>query len=714
MTRVVTTTAVATPIPVRTVMWQTYDDGGWKALDDARFAKAKRYFTLAQGYTTHFPADDYHHGRTETGLAWGEYRLAKREADSKQSVDPEAMYRGLALKTSQAIAKLANNDLSESERPYLAKAHHLLGLLQIQLCDGLAAAASLSAAEQIYRAYQERELRDAYFEVLQLKAKLRQCRREFAEASGIFRTIMDEAPDVERRFSALLDLANTLTWMGYVREAWQLRIQWKRLATQLESRTTNRPDDEITRGQLVFARIHMLYGQYAAAEELLRSTCERLRCSSDSSAICWSVYWILSAEVALQLGNLSRVDTCLKEYQRIVHQIKLSEKGYGCLEIVAIDAACQVCILETCSYEIIRREYRCICGCWRVVFVPTIVTETITKREPINFAAILAEIANGIRAGVEFHKGRYTASDVLVRDSIAGIQSFLHTQTPLLIPLQLLRANVMQAIKESPVKYRQQLNAANDIVVAIHASPHPYAAERDRLIANWYVQLDQNELATNLYARSLQHSANFRSEMHPEHLMTLMQYEAATGTVSVGTDDDSTELPKSQEAIWSLVEKIKSIISCHDYRVGMAITNPIWLCFYSGCVASAQRGFRRVFNYWTDRNGAIGLELPDTRQADALLGLLLTSIEMDTPPEALDFAAYRNLATREVSSPMIAFELNHVGMLMMRAGLFRAAKYSFDRSIEIYASQDYSGYHPTAHENLATLASLSDEPKICP
>ena len=367
MTRVATNDSAALmPVPVRTVMWQTYDDGGWAALAENDFEKATRYFSKAEEYTSHLTDDDYRHGRTKAGLAWGAYRLEQQFAVGKKSVDPQARFADIAEEAAAAVKMLGEAELSHADKKYQAMAHHLVGVLAVEMCDGSTAERSLDAAGHLY---QQLQMFDDYFDALHLRAKLRQCRREFRVAAEHFREIYLQATDPERRFAALIDLANTLVWMGLVREARQLRVPWRRLLVELEQLPLEvpkscpkndsakiRPVDEIFRGRLVFARIHLLYGDFDDATRLLDDAYQRLCSCGEISAICRAVYWIVSAELAVHRGELGRVEQFLRDFKRIVPECKLSVKGYGCLEIVAIDAACQICVVETCCREVIRRR----------------------------------------------------------------------------------------------------------------------------------------------------------------------------------------------------------------------------------------------------------------------------------------------------------------------------------------------------------------------
>ena len=378
---------------------------------------------------------------------------------------------------------------------------------------------------------------------------------------------------------------------------------------------------------------------------------------------------------------------------------------------------------------------------WRIRFVPEIVTTTkvVTKttREPIDFATILGEIVKGIQAKVAFHKGELALSEKCVRSCIDCIETHLHVKSPLLIPLRILLAEVLQSCKESPVKFRQQLKTASEIVAAIGASPHPFAAARDQLLANWHVQLSEYDIAVYRYGTALQHSASCRSDEHPDHLGLQVDMASAKAADSVGSKCSQTVLNQSLATVWRLVESLKSSLSCYDYRIGLAMRSPSWICFLCGGAASANRGFDRNRQYWWDRDGALGLGLDpskqDPRQAESQLGWILTSIELKVKPqdcrdcevcddcqhcekceccETCEFCKYCILATREVTKPMVAFELNRIGMLMMRAQLCDAAKYCFQKSIELYASQDYSGFHPTSRDNLNELKNFCANQKV--
>lgn len=283
--------------------------------------------------------------------------------------------------------------------------------------------------------------------------------------------------------------------------------------------------------------------------------------------------------------------------------------------------------------------------------------------------------------------------------------------SPLLIPPRLLQAEVAQSRKASPVDVRKLLKIAGDIVAATKSSIHPFSAERDRLLANWRVTLSEYDLAAALYRESLNHSANFRSELHPAHVFAQIALAAAEGANAAGERDGRADLQRAQEAMWPKLEVLQRALNCRDYRIGLAMAEPVWLCLLSDCLSSAQRGFDRLTNYWVERDVALTLVPPDYRRADVLLGTILTHVQEGVPPHEMEplFLNYRDLATCEITHAMAALELNRVGMLVMRAFLLDAAKYCFDKAIEIYPSQNYGKYRPTAYDNLKELSIWTAE-----
>ena len=705
MTRLETGTAYVGPPPVSEVMWRTYDEGGWQALRDHDLERAERYFEKADDFLATAPADDPRRGRTLAGMAWVEYRCAQ-QIDHGGPVDPEIIFTKAHEKAKTATAILGAAELSQSEREYLARAHHIEALTSIEFCYGAPAVDALTKAAAIYR---ELLLIDEYLDCLHLLAKLMQCRRKFDEAARLFQRIADEALDPQRGFKALVDLANALAWSGYVREAWQLRTRWRRLEAEVKSQTAEDdwPREDMMRGMLVFARIHLLYGDFGQAQQLLQDARCAMQQLAVSPCICCTVFYVLSAELALARGDLSEAEGCLDKLKGRVHEIELSASGYGCLEVVAIDAACQICVIETVCREVYRRVCCCVRRCFRVKFVPRIVKETVTerkiRREPIDYAAVLAEIANGIRAGIEFHKGRWTASQVLLAGSVSGIQTRLHTQSPLLIPLRLLQAEVDQARKVSPTEVRQHLRQAREIVLATRSSPRFYEAEQYRLLGNWRLQLGDDDLAEILYTQSLKHSLGCRSENHPTHRLTELLGLWAGGLAAL--PEGREKISRSLDRMCEISNGLGEVVHCYDYRIGISKTLPPWLCFLSGGISSAQRGLSRAEHFWGDRD--LHWAIADTRWADARLGSILSSVAGGAgEDEDLGFDRYVKLATREISVPMVAFELNRVGMLVRRAGFMNAAKFCFEKSIQLYQSQDFGGFKPTALEILNSI----DEP----
>lgn len=703
--------APSSPAPsVDAIRWQTYDESGWAKFESFCFEEARHYFVKALEIAALFPQNAMWRGRSLGGLAWAEYRIAEQVKEVGGNPEEIAiLFQAACRYARDSVDILAKSNLDERVQVFLARAQHVLGLIHVQLCDGSTADSCLSAAETIYRALGQLHLSS---DILHVRAKLMQCSRSFRKAISLLQQTVNEAEKTERKFAALVDLVNTLTWTGYIREALQLEVTWKMWLVELEHLPEyQRPVDALLRGRLVFARAHMLFGNFDRAHAILTDAHERLCQCSDISTICRAVFWIVSAELELAEGHLHAVREALGQFHRVVHDKKLSGGGYACLEVVAIDAACQICVIETCTYEVFKKVCcydRCCC---RVVFVPTVIQQTTTKWQPIDFGMILAAIVNGLQALLEFHCGRFTAAEALLQASVCEIEIHLHKQSPLLISLIQLRAEVSQARKQSPIQVRSLLEDAHRLAMAIGASLQPVNAERDRILANWHVQLSEYAPAADLYSQSLKHGMSFRSGRHPQQLFVKIAYLENQALAAVGEKGAREKLQLAAENIWPELALLSEQLDCHDYRIGLSIVRPAWLCMLLGRIAPAQRGFHRSVRFWFERLAALACETHDPRTADAMLGDILTSIEQgaelkDVEPQFQHLCA---IATREISSYMLSFELNRVGMLVMRAYLLRAAEYCFYKAIELFPSQAYPRFRPTAHDNLKILALLKAE-----
>ena len=309
-------TAEPSPVsiePVDASLWRTYDEGGWQQLKEHDYVKAQRYFEKAQKHAAALPERDFRRGRTLAGLAWVIYRTAARKwndqrtpaAKQPRGSDPEQLFRQAHDHAEHAKKLLAEAELPDSERKYLAYTHHILGLTQIELCKGQQAEQSLQCAGEILKSINDGE---RYFEVLHYLAKLKQCRRNYVQAAQLLQRVFQEASDTERRVRALLDLANVWTWNGYVREAQQLESVFEATWQQLETEVAQDPGREMPielefRGRLIFARVALLYGDYEKACQLLRRAQAILCGCTDISPICRAVFWIVSAELALERGD---------------------------------------------------------------------------------------------------------------------------------------------------------------------------------------------------------------------------------------------------------------------------------------------------------------------------------------------------------------------------------------------------------------------------
>ena len=231
--------------PGDNILWGSFDTAGWHALDlfyaapmsthcgqldyDAwRRRKAELLYAAHIRFSkalTFVAAGGVHAAQSTIGLGWTEYlQLLQR-----RSPDPQATHASqvssLLAKSNSAKRILESANLDANEQLYLAFATHLVGILELESCQGHLAEVSLKLAGERYKTLGQTK---KYCDVVHLIAKLMQCKQCFGTSIDLL-TIAEQSEDLERRVRAFLDRIATLHWLGQTREAWQSYAVWKRL-----------------------------------------------------------------------------------------------------------------------------------------------------------------------------------------------------------------------------------------------------------------------------------------------------------------------------------------------------------------------------------------------------------------------------------------------------------------------------------------------------
>lgn len=658
------TTAPAVPVPAKPPaaedpFWRPLDDGGWELLAAHKFEDAREYFLAARRHLSSFPANDYRRGRTEAGLAWTRYRLTQ-QTENATPAELDAAFRE-AYNQAAAGAKLLREfkELPRQELIYRARAQHILGLCLIELCRGGEAAVALQSAAAVFSQAQATAPR---YDVLQLLGKLLQCRRQFAEAVAAFRQIKDEATDAETQFRALVDLANTLVWMGHIRAAWFLQAEWRRLDARVRALPAKkRPHILLLRGQLLFARVNALYGDFAIATSLLAAADKELcRCGGKDS-ICRSVFWIISAELALEQGQLSCALDYLESARTIDDQTHLVDRGYSCLDLLAIDAGCRRCVVECCTHEYLTCWGACRPSC-QVVFV----TETTVTMQPIQYKEILLAIIAGLAGRIWVNAGQMFVAAELLQASREQLTSLIHPHTPLLFqifvaqtqlagdrirPYSEVLALIQHLLSASLLMQEPEPKPGEPQPPPRQPTPYTLAYYRE-FLAETCLKAGYYEASEALWLEALDQSQQFRAAEHPVHVFLALRVAWTTGVFQIGPQPDCEERQAAQRAIQSALEKMRdrfarlqAVLGCDDYRPLVGRTLLTWLWFLACPRGSSLTELLQLEGVWQDRDTRLqtNRHLPqgkggkpshtcrDPRQGLAILGTVAVRLEFPEP-----------------------------------------------------------------------------------
>ena len=285
------------------------------------------------------------------------------QSDESATTDPDALFRQIHSDADRAVTLLNSPELPGRERVYLAYAYHLLALTQIELCQGANARQTLTWAADLYTETGHEALAcespALSRQTLAVPAEFR-CRHQALSPGGV----RNRGP--RARSTCTPRHSQPPGMVGSFGNGPQRAAAVGGFEGRCWPKATPSPTRLFLRADLVFARVAVECGEFPDAEQLLCDA-RRLLCTVGAGPgdLCLIVYQILWARLALAKGDLGRADRCLQE---IDLECDLFQHGYDCLEILAPDAACRQCVIQSCMHEFVcRRRCRRIRPC-RVCF----------------------------------------------------------------------------------------------------------------------------------------------------------------------------------------------------------------------------------------------------------------------------------------------------------------------------------------------------------
>lgn len=699
-------TPTAPPIADRdSILWRSYDDLGRQLLTEAELEPkssvarellrdARDAFNEAVSIAESVGADDARRGQSLEGLARARYLLLNelRLTDPGESLDAEPnAEEEPSDDTLYAIREVAREavrvlSLQPAKRRAVAMlradAEVLLAKLLTELCEGSAAEVSLQNAARTYALLGKSE---EQVNADLLRGKLLQCRRQFDEAIVLFQQVIANG-DSDQQFAGVLEVANTFFWTGRVREAFQQRPLWRVLRRQLNNRLaeelkkvdspkrdTRQPNPlphDLFRGDLIFAQIAMHFGDWQLAEQLLQSAAE-LDCRFDLPPLCEYVLCLLQAKLAVLRGQLE----CLPTGFAKQNFDKLDEPTpeAGCLDVLAIDACCQACLIAACTPIRVRKHCLFRRHCCRVRFVES------TVLQPVDVGAILRAIKAGIAAEVLFQAGDWPLAATVAAEAATALATHIHADSPSQLGPRLLEARCLIARRCDEPTVRAALNEAKRLVEAVAGSRHGFEFIRRGILAERKMIEGEYDLAVLLYEQARRYGRLVFAPEHPDLLFAAGSRAFAAALACCPddwpSDDDCRKPEQSVEPspvqrfvppvidmispppppspptcpddrcraafqsalvrLHELYDQLSQQLGCDDYRLYEIRSMRVWLCaiadgldirhlrrFDDLAAAFCSRDQRRSENAETQVDGRQGSRFEDPRRARVLMGVL--------------------------------------------------------------------------------------------
>lgn len=702
---------------VDSVLWRTYDDGGWERLQAEDFETAQRYFDRALPLVDD---NELRMARTFAGQAWLAYRTSAKyvEKENREGNAPDANKlfqdaNSLALKAARLFDGLRKqNKLPKSDEKYHAHACYIHGLTAVELCDGATAISSLESAATRYLNIRDF---DRAYDVKHYIGKLYQCQKKPQQAAKIYRDVFTNSPTTERQARALLDYCNTLTWMGYVREARQLYQKWSDLkallANDLDSRNGRPQFNLFFRGELLFGRIGIQFGEIAFAETQLRKAYEYI-CNYKISDLCQSVFWTIKGELALAKGNLHKA---YEHLQNVGWKEEYPASGYDCLEILVYDLAVRRCVIECCTYE---TTYYNSCSflfrrCQRIVF-----TEEQKYALPINAPYIHSLFVYGLQAQILFQQGDYKQAAKELQTVLDEIGKSHSTTSLVLLPFIFDLAESLQAQIVYPDGVRNRLNEVLSNIDHYGVIQHARIAEVTRLLSQWRSQLGEYDLATVLFEKAYKRGIGGQHPDSPDQIFLLAKRIEARMLDGKGSVADL-------DALRLLILKMQSVVYCYDFRLLQMKSFYGWMLVLTCNYSCGRKYLEELENNWHKKQPLeeIHIEVvendkrsirkklqpaPDHRVYSVMAANLAAHFQQgvlfDEHVDDLFNRLYELTATQW--DPMAtAHELNRIGMVLKNHKHLDAAKHFFSQATKIYEKEGRKEYADIVRRNLEIVLS---------
>lgn len=686
--------------PGDTILWGSFDAAGWHALDlfhaapipmecgqldlDAwRQRKAELLraahirFTKALSFIA---AGSVSAAQSTIGLVWTEYfQLLQR-----RSPDPEVTHASqvssLLAKSTNAKRILESASLNAEEQLYLAYAYHLVGLLELESCQGHLAEVNLNLASDRYKTLGQNK---KYCDVVHLRAKLMQCKQCFGMSIELL-VKAEQSEDLERRVRAFLDRVATLHWIGQTREAWQCYATWKQLRKLLDA---NLQAGLSQRGNMLFAFIATHFGDLSSASDLF-SKIDEMRGCNPASDFCDAVYRTIRAEYCLERGDIPAMEKWL---EGISWASPIPRSGYDCFEILFLGSSCRQCILECVTCEVL-----CCNPCNHCCEPHTVVVNTDTKSVPVEIQRMLTLMMDGLRGRAHFANGDLTKAERALAQVVQELPSVFPTASAVNLPYKVALLRVLQARDNDGTRIRACSNEVlNQIEKCKRPSPQNCPSEKleakrlaaqsevERVLGLWRSELSEDDVAKNLLEGALRKSLTAKYSQHPEVLALRAEL------IHVRSNLPSSDLSQLSTEINLLIEELSKVVDCLDHRLLSAYRTAAWISLLGHCFSQATYCFTRLERRWLElqrRNNA-SLEVGDAR---VILGSVAAQIESGTPMSEVTEQLHRGIQQIVANSSLssLAHDLNRLAVILDWHNCFQSSYFFAKKSLDQYESMN--------------------------